>query len=108
MKSGLLIVGFALYSVLGYSQENDLKHLKGNTYLIITEKLNTDSIRAHVQEHFAELEKNEWGWVNTIVLNSRNDTLTIIDYDAKGQKQRIFFDSGQRRMRAFRSTITVN
>ncbi|MCH8318072.1 MAG: hypothetical protein IIA88_06190 [Bacteroidetes bacterium] len=107
MKSKFLIIGFLLCSLLSYSQTGKLKYLEGNLYLTKTVRLNIDSIETYLEENYNELEKDEQGLVRTIVLNFKNDTLTIIDYDLKGIKYRLYFNSGKRGMVMIRNDIWI-
>jgi len=96
MKTGTLIFATLLCSGLSYSQTYKLKHLEGNNYLVKTVHLNESNLCSVIYKNYDKLEKDERGWVRAIILDLRNDTLSIIEADSTRQKTRTPFNAGKR------------
>ena len=96
MKSGFLILSILLCYFQSHSQSDELRYIEDNLYVNRTRSLSIKNVETYLKEQYNELKKDEQGLVRVVVLNFENDTLTILDYDSKGIKQRQYFYSGKR------------
>ena len=96
VKTATLIFAALFCCGLSYSQTYKLKHLTGNNYSVKTVHLNERNLCAVIYKNYDELEKDERGWVRAIILDLRNDTLSIIEADSTQQKTRTPFNAGKR------------